>query len=91
LIFGAVNAANAVLAVETDSKRWLSLSGVALCVGALISLLWQAAKRSPNDFFFPFVMIAVSFSIEVIFRLTTRRKSTTKSQKGLQKPLTDSR
>jgi len=86
LIFGAVNAANAVLARETDSKRWLSLSGVALCVGALISLLWQAARHSPNDFFFPFVMIAMAFSIEVIFRLTTRRKSTTESWNRFQEP-----
>jgi len=86
LIFGAVNAANAVLARETDSKRWLSLLGVALCVGALISLLWQAARHSFNDFFFPFVMIAMAFSIEVIFRLTTRRKSTTESWNRFQEP-----
>ncbi|MCG6880164.1 MAG: APC family permease [Deltaproteobacteria bacterium] len=75
LIFGAVNAANAKLAGETGSKRWISLSGVVLCVCALASLLWQTALRSPHHLYIPFVMIGLAFLIEVVFRLGTRRKT----------------
>jgi len=73
LIFGAVNAANAVLAEDTRSKRWLSLLGVGLCLCALVSLLWQTAIRSPHKFWIPFAMIALAFSIEAVFQLTKRR------------------
>jgi len=49
LIFAAVNGANVVLADNTHSKRWLSLTGVVLCLGALASLLRQTAKSSPGQ------------------------------------------
>ena len=81
LIFGAVNAANVKLAHETGSKRWISLSGIVLCVCALTSLLWQTAIRSPHHFYIPFVMIGMAFLIEAAFRLTTRRKTHHKSLK----------
>jgi amino acid transporter len=73
LIFAAVNAANAVLAEETRSKRWLSLLGVGLCLCALASLLWQTAIRTPHKFWIPFAMVAIAFSIEGVFQLTKRR------------------
>ncbi len=79
LIFGAVNAANVKLANETGSKRWISLSGIVLCVCALTSLLWQTAIRSPQHFYIPLVMIGMAFLIEAAFRLTTRRKTHNKS------------
>ncbi len=73
LIFAAVNGANAVLADETRSRSWLSLIGVGLCLGALVSLLWQAAGRSPHQIWIPFVMIGVAFIIEAAFRVATDR------------------
>ena len=73
LIFAAVNGANAKLAGETGSRRWLPLLGVALCIGALISLLWETANRSPCQLWIPVVMIGVAFLIEATFRMTTKR------------------
>jgi amino acid transporter len=73
LIFAAVNAANAKLAGETRSRRWLSLAGVVLCLGALVSLLWQSAERSPRQLWIPFAMIGLAFLIEAVFRVATDR------------------
>jgi amino acid transporter len=73
LIFAAVNAANARLARETESRRWLSLGGVALCLGALGTLLWQTALTAPGRIWILVVMMAAAFAIEFAFRLTTGR------------------
>ncbi len=73
LIFAAVNAANAKLADRTGSRRWLSLLGSALCLGALASLLWQSASRSPAQLLIPFAMAALAFLIEAGYRLATGR------------------
>jgi len=73
LIFAAVNGANAKLAGETRSKRWISLIGLGLCLSALATLLWQTAVRSLHQLWIPFGMIVVSFLIEAAFRLTTKR------------------
>jgi amino acid transporter len=73
LIFAAVNSANVVLADDTQSKRWLSLIGVGLCLAALASLLWQTAKSSPGQLGVLFVMAGAAFFIEITFRVTTRR------------------
>jgi amino acid transporter len=73
LIFAAVNGANAILADETQSKSWLSLIGVGLCLGALASLLWQTANRSPYQLWILFVLIGVAFLIEATFRVATGR------------------
>jgi amino acid transporter len=74
LIFAAVNGANTVLADKTASKRWLSLLGVGLCLGALGCLLWQASIRSPYQLWIPVVMIGTAFLIEALFRIATHRK-----------------
>jgi len=73
LIFAAVNGANAVLAKDTQSKSWLSLIGVGLCLSALASLLWQTAKSSPDHLWVLFVMAGAAFLIETSFRLITGR------------------
>jgi hypothetical protein len=73
LIFAAVNGANVLLANETQSKGWLSLIGIGLCLSALVSLLWQTAKSSPGQLGILFVMVGAAFFIEITFRLTTRR------------------
>ena len=73
LIFAAVNGANAKLAAETRSRRWLSLLGVGLCLSALASLVWQSAERSPGRLWIPLVMIGTAFLIEAGFRMATDR------------------
>jgi amino acid transporter len=73
LIFAAVNGANAVLADYTQSKKWLSLAGVVLCLGALASLLWQTAQNEPGQLIVLFVMAGAAFTIESAFRLITKR------------------
>jgi amino acid transporter len=74
LIFAGVNGANVVLADDTQSKSWLSLIGVGLCLGALGSLLWQTANSSPGQLWVLFIMIGAAFFIEITFRVTTGRK-----------------
>ena len=74
LIFAAVNGTNAILADKTQSKRWISLIVVVLCLSALASLLWQTANRSPRQLLIPLAMIGVAFLIEVTFRVATNRK-----------------
>ena len=73
LIFAAVNGANAKLAGETKSRRWLALLGVGLCLSALVSLLWQSGERSPRHLWLPVVMIGTAVLIEIIYRATTDR------------------
>jgi amino acid transporter len=73
LIFAAVNAANAVLAHETGSRRWLSLTGVGLCLAALACLIWQTAESSPGQLWVLLAMAGAAFLIESTFRLTTGR------------------
>ena len=73
LIFAAVNGANVILANETQSRRWLSLLGVVLCLGALASLLWQTARNSPGQLWLLFIMAGAAFFVEGVFRLTMKR------------------
>jgi amino acid transporter len=74
LIFAAVNGANVVLANDTRSKRWLSVMGVGLCLGALACLVWQTAMRSPRQLWVLFLMTGAALFIEVTFRVATKRK-----------------
>jgi amino acid transporter len=73
LIFAAVNSANVLLAETTQSKRFISLIGVGLCLGALGCLIWQIGKSSPEKLWFLFVMIGVAFFVEITFRVATGR------------------
>jgi hypothetical protein len=86
LIFAAVNAANAKLARETRSRRWLSLAGAVLCLGALASLLWQTRIRSPRQLWVPFAMVVAAFLIEAAFRFATNRKIRVAAPPGKGKP-----
>jgi amino acid transporter len=87
LIFAAVNGANAMLAGETESKSWLSLIGVGLCLSALASLLWQTAKSSPGQIWVLLVMAGAAFFIEITFRVATGR--TIALSKGRKKGASD--
>ena len=73
LIFAAVNGANVKLAGETQSRRWVSLIGVALCIAALATLLWQTALTAPGRIWILVAMITVAFATEFAFRLVTGR------------------
>jgi len=73
LIFAAVNAANAKLAGDIKSRRWVALLGVGLCLSALVSLLWLSAERSPRHLWIPVIMIGAAVLIETIYRMTTNR------------------
>ncbi len=77
LIFAAVNAAHAKLADQTGGKRWISLAGVALCLAALASLLWQSASSGTWRLSIPVVMVGVAFLIEAAFRAFTGRTGET--------------
>ena len=74
LVFAAVNGANLVLAGDTQSKRAVPLIGTALCFCALGSLIWQTAENSPRQIWLLVVMLGAAFTIEVIFRLFSKRK-----------------
>jgi hypothetical protein len=73
LIFAAVNAAGVRLADKTHGRRRLSLLGVVLCLAALATLLWQTALSTPGRIWILVAMVAVSFAIELVFRLATGR------------------
>ena len=73
VIFAAVNAANARLAADTGSRRWLSLTGAALCLAALATLLWQTAHTAPARIWILVVMVAAAFAVELAFRLLSGR------------------
>jgi hypothetical protein len=73
LIFAAVNGANVALAKDTQSKKYLSLIGVGLCLGALGSLIWHIGNSSPRQLWFLFAMTGTAFIIELAFRVVTGR------------------
>jgi amino acid transporter len=73
LIFAAVNAANAKLANETHSRRWLSLTGTGLCLAAMAVLLGVSAERSLGQLWIPVAMIGLAFVIEAAFRVFAGR------------------
>jgi amino acid transporter len=68
LIFAAVNVANVVLAKQTGSRRWVSLLGAGLCLGALACLLWQTALRAPAQLWVPAAMVGAAFAVEAGYR-----------------------
>jgi amino acid transporter len=73
LIFAVVNIANARLASETGSMKWLSICGVVLCVGALLTLIVQRAIEAPAELLVLAIMVGLAFTIEVVYRKITGR------------------
>jgi len=73
LIFAAVNASNVRLHSMTNSKRWLSVLGVILCLFALGTLIWQIWMVSPNKLWVLVIMVGVAFIIEATYRFFTNR------------------
>jgi len=74
LIFAAVNLANARLAAQTVSHRWISGLGVVACLGALLALLWQTATTSPQQLWVLGLMVLLAFVIEAVYRVFTGRQ-----------------
>jgi amino acid transporter len=72
LIFSAVNLANALHASKTNSRWWVSASGVAACLVALAALIWQTAATAPKKLWVLVVMAALAVAIEGSYRLTRR-------------------
>ncbi len=68
LIFAAVNAANIKLSVKTKSIKWISLSGIILCLIALMLMIIQTFRTSPADIWVLIVMFGLAFLIEGTYR-----------------------
>jgi amino acid transporter len=73
LIFAAVNAANAVLAQKTGSRRWLSILGIVLCLGALGSLMWEIGQKNPSHLWILLAMLVLAFLVEGVYRIFKKR------------------
>jgi amino acid transporter len=69
VIFAAVNAANAALARQTGSRRWISVLGAVLCLGALASLIRYAFQNDPAHIWVLAAMLVLAFVIEGAYRL----------------------
>ena len=74
LIFAGVNIANAKLSTQTKSIKIISYIGAGLCIGALVSLLWQTITTNINHLWILIGMIVLSVSIEGSFRLFSERE-----------------
>jgi len=72
IVFAAVNVANARLARDTHSRRWLSASGAVACSGALGALVWQTAQTHPGKLWVLVAMLALAVIIEGTYRLVER-------------------
>jgi amino acid transporter len=73
LIFAVVNIANARLATHTHSKKWLSICGAVLCLGAFVMLVVQRAMKAPEELIVLAGMLVLAFAIEIIYRRVTGR------------------
>ena len=76
LIFAAVNMANALLASQTGSRRWLSVLGALLCMGALASLIRYTLGHDPAHIGILAAMLVLAFAVEGLYRLWRSRHST---------------
>jgi hypothetical protein len=74
LIFAGVNGANWRLSALTSSSRWLAGAGLLACLGALAGLVWQQLASDPGEILVLVIMVAVSFFIEIVYRLVTKRQ-----------------
>jgi amino acid transporter len=74
LIFAAVNAANVVLSEKTGSRRWISILGVVLCLGALGSLIWEIGQKTPSHLWILWAMLLLAFLVEGAYRFIKERK-----------------
>lgn len=69
LIFALVNAANARLASQTGSRRWISVLGAILCIAALANLIRYTSRHTPSHIWVLAAMLVLAFVVEGIYRL----------------------
>jgi len=81
IIFAGVNFANARLAANTGSKKWISLMGFGFCLLALVILIAQRAMVSPSELWVLLAMGGFAFITETVYRKSTKR--TIKSSLGI--------
>jgi amino acid transporter len=81
IIFAGVNFANARLATSTGAKRWISVTGSALCLLALVMLIVQRAITSPKELWVLLAMVGFAFITEAIYRKSTGRTIKSSSKK----------
>ena len=67
-----VDAANVRLASETGSRRWISMVGMLLCLGALYSLIRYTWQYAPSHIWVLVAMLLVAFAVEGAYRLWRR-------------------
>jgi amino acid transporter len=68
LIFASVNAANLKMRKKTGSNRWIPVSGLVLCIAALILLIVQTFRTSPQNIWVLVVMFGLAFLVEGVYR-----------------------
>ena len=68
LIFASVNAANVKLSSKTGSKKWISFAGILLCSAALVLMIIQTLRSSPQNIWVLVVMFGLAFLIEAVYR-----------------------
>jgi amino acid transporter len=73
LIFAMVNISNARLSLTTGSRKWISIFGAVLCLGALAILVGQRAMTAPRELFVLAAMVGLAFIIELTYRRFTGR------------------
>jgi len=73
IIFAAVNASNARLSSITGAKRWISILGAIVCLGALAILIGQTTMTSPKELWVLVVMLGSAFLIEAVYQRITGR------------------
>jgi hypothetical protein len=77
LIFAAVNASNVKLHKKTNSKAWISILGIIICLIALIILIAKTLESAPANIWVLIIMFGAAFLIEGIYR-TFRGKGISK-------------
>jgi hypothetical protein len=74
IIFAAVNWANFRLAHKTNSRKFLPVVGIIVCIGSLITLIVYTWRQNPQTLWVLVVMLALSFAIEFTYRKVTGRE-----------------
>ena len=69
LIFAAVNASNVKLHKKTNSKAWVSILGIIICLIALMILIGKTLESSPGNIWVLIIMFGAAFIIEGVYRI----------------------
>ncbi len=82
LIFASVNAANVKLSSKTNSKKWISFSGIILCLTALVLMIVQTIATNPQNIWVLIAMFGAAFLIEGIYREFRKKRKLQPSLKN---------